>query len=103
MVSRSESWYPVHGIGGISKANEVGSLFAERRSEGLFVGFYPTRPFDGVLRIMSDGVQRLQTTIESRPDQPYAAISLTGELSPGTQTIQIEDNAGNVLIAYELP
>ena len=77
--------------------------FAERRSEGLFVGFYPTRPFDGMLNIMSDGIQRLQTTIESRPDQPYAAISLTGELSPGTQTIQIEDNAGNVLIAYELP
>lgn len=103
MVSWTESWYPVHGIGGISTANEVGSLFAERRSEGLFVGFYPTRPFDGMLNIMSDGVQRLQTTIESRPDQPYAAISLTGELSPGTQTIQIEDNAGNVLIAYELP
>jgi hypothetical protein len=69
----------------------------------LFVGFYPTRPFNGVLNILSEGVQLLQTTIESRPDQPYAAITLTGELSPKTQTIQIEDNAGNILLAYELP
>lgn len=99
MISWKETWYPVHGIGGVSTANEIGSLYVERKTDGLFVGFYPTRPFDGAITVSDADHMLVHSSIQSRPDLPYAKTMIPGQLSNAKLTIQIEDLSGTVLLA----
>lgn len=102
MVSWQESWYPVHGVGGISTANEIASLFVERKTSGLFVGIYPTRPFDGMLKISSEGQTIVETKIQARPDLPFAEVAIAGDVPTTALSVQLLDTLGNEILEYTI-
>jgi hypothetical protein len=101
-VSWREVWYPVHGIGGLSTANEVGALHVRRGDQGLFVGFYPTRPITGNLVAFSQGNLILRKPVEVRPDLPHQDWLVSGALPEAALEVHVEDSAGNSLLQYIL-
>jgi len=94
-----EVWYPVHGIGGLSYADEVAAIHLYPKEGGLSVGFYPTRPMDGVLVAAVDGQEIERMPIKARPDAPFVARFLGGDRLPdrGPVNVRFEDAAGRTL------
>lgn len=73
----TEFWFPVKGIGGISKASRVGALHVERAGGDLKLAFSPLQSSSTVLRIY-DGEREVKSLpIETHPLQPWNA-SLAG-------------------------
>lgn len=99
-VSWREVWYPVHGIGGLSSADEVAAIHLYPEDGGLSVGFYPTRPMDGALVVAAGGQEAGRIFIKASPDAPFVGRLLSGEQMPasGPLAIRFEDAAGRLLI-----
>lgn len=98
-VSWREVWYPVHGIGGLSYADEVAAIYLTPGDGGLRAGFYPTRPMDGALVASSNGQEIGRLAIKASPDAPFVGRILAGDQLPasGPLHIRFEDAAGRVL------
>lgn len=103
-ISWTESWYPVDGIGDLRYANGAGAVNWQRTDEGLSVGFYPTRAFEGMLIVSAAGKAVARQPVTARPDLPYRALLKSAALrkalkSGAPLTLQIEDSGGTVLLA----
>lgn len=98
-VSWREVWYPIHGIGGLTYADEVAAIYLTPGDGGLSVGFYPTRPMDGVLVASNNGQAVGQLSLKASPDAPFSGRFLDGAQLPasGPLHIRFEDAAGHVL------
>jgi hypothetical protein len=98
-VSWREVWYPVHGIGGLSYADEVAAIYLTPGDGGLRAGFYPTRPMDGALVASSNGQEIGRLAIKASPDAPFVGRILAGDQLPasGPLHIRFEDAASRVL------
>ena len=101
-MSWREVWYPVHGIGGLSYADEVAAIHLFPGDGGLHAGFYPTRPMDGMLIASADGQEIGRLPIKASPDAPFVGRFLAGDQLPTNSPLHIrfEDAAGRVL--YEM-
>jgi hypothetical protein len=102
-IQWSETWYAVHGIGGIMQANEQGALTWERRGDHLQVGFYPTRATHGHLVVLAGNTEVASAPFVAQPDTPFVAdlaLDENVDMSPGMSlTVQVRDNAGVPLLA----
>jgi len=98
-VSWREVWYPVHGIGGLSSADEVAAIHLYPQDGGLSVGFYPTRPMDGALVVSAGGQEMGRIFIKTSPDAPFVGSLISGEQLPasGPLNLHFEDAAGRRL------
>ena len=94
-----EVWYPVHGIGGLSYADEVAAIYLFPQDGGLRAGFYPTRPMDGALVASANGREVGRLPIKASPDAPFVGRFLAGDQLPasGPLHVRFEDAAGRVL------
>ncbi len=98
-VSWREVWYPVHGIGGLSYADEVAAIYLASEASGLAASFYPTRPMDGQLVASLDGQEVGRLPIKASPDAPFVGGVFTGLPSGISRPLRIhfEDAAGHLL------
>ncbi|MEZ4737302.1 MAG: DUF5107 domain-containing protein [Caldilineaceae bacterium] len=106
-VTWREVWYPVAGIGDLTFANELAALSVQQTGnqgdQQLAVNLYATRPLDGVLLYLVDGVVLDRLPVQARPDAPYQGAFATNAASAGSATIQLQDSAGRILLTYQLP
>lgn len=107
-VSWREVWYPVAGIGKLTFANEIAALAIQPHNRHLAVGLYVTRPLNGELVYLVNGVARERIPLQASPDAPYQALFTTVPVGAATTTnkiatIQLKDGAGRVLLTYPLP
>jgi len=96
-----ESWQPVRGIGGFSRANDEGVVHL-RRGEGqaLRVGLNVTRPVRGGRVVVRDGTRTVRE--EALSLEPSGAFDRTYSdlTAPGPYTVEIRDDAGRTLLAH---
>ncbi|MBX3015015.1 MAG: DUF5107 domain-containing protein [Caldilineaceae bacterium] len=98
-ISWREVWYPVAGIGDLRFANEMAALAVQPRNRQLAIGLYTTRPVEGALVALVDGVVQASLPVQVRPDAPYRGLL---PVSPTTRqlTLQLQDSAGQPLFTY---
>lgn len=99
-VNWREVWYPVHGISDLTFANEVAALAVQPTNRGLRVGLYPTRPIDGTIVVALAGKELVRKAVQVRPDAPFNNLLTSAPLPTGLLSIQFQDAAGRVLLAY---
>jgi len=99
-VNWREVWYPVHGIGDLTFANEVAALMVQPSNHGLRVGLYPTRPLDGTLIVSVAGQELVRKAVQVRPDAPFNDLLTKTPLPVGQLSIRFQDAAGRALLTY---
>jgi hypothetical protein len=100
-ISWREVWYPVAGIGDLHAANELVALAVEVQAKQLSIRLYATRPLDGQLVYLVDGVAQASLPFQAQPDAPYRGL-LSVASTAGTTTLEVQDNAGRPLLTYPL-
>jgi hypothetical protein len=65
----AELWFPVKGIGGMVKANEVGSLNFERNADQVKIGFCANREINSDFLVTTDGKEVLRKNITLKPTE----------------------------------
>jgi hypothetical protein len=104
-VQWRETWYGVHGIGGITQANEHGAVTWQQSGGDLEVGFYPTRVISGDIVVLADGRSVARRPFAAQPDAPFVArlsLNENGDVPPGASLIvQVQDKAGVPLLAVK--
>jgi hypothetical protein len=104
-VQWSETWYGVHGIGGVTQANEYGAFTWQRSGDYLDVGFYPTRRVSGDMIVLAGDRPVADLPFAAQPDAPFVTrLSLyeNGGVPPGASlTVQVQDKAGVPLLAVK--
>ena len=104
-VQWRETWYGVHGIGGITQANEHGALTWQQSGGDLEVGFYPTRAVSGDVVVLADGRPVVRQPFAAQPDAPFVtrlSLNENGDVPPGASlTVQVQDKAGVPLLAVK--
>lgn len=98
-----EVWYPVAGIGDLSFANEVAAIAVHPLANWLAIRLYPTRPLDGQLVRLVDGVAQERMPVQARPDAPYQGVLKINTPARANTTLQVQDSAGRPLLTYQLP
>jgi hypothetical protein len=95
----------VHGIGGVTQANERGALSWQRSGDDLDVGFFPTRAVSGDIVVLADGRVVARRPFAAQPDAPFVSrLSLdeNGDVPPGAPlAVQVQDKAGVPLLAVK--
>ena len=123
LVSWREVWYPVAGIGDLSYANEAAALSvnasqraastaasttnkANKATDTLDIGFYPTRPMDGTLVVELANEDVSSAPVKASPDTPFVdefvlphPIDLKSK--DVALTIRFEDADGRILLLYQ--
>ena len=102
-VNWREIWYPVHGIGDLTFANEVAALQVQASKQGLQVGLYPVRPLAGTLVATVGGKAVARQAVQVRPDAPFNGLLTNTPVTAGKFSIQLLDDAGRVLLTYPAP
>ena len=101
-ISWREVWYPVAGIGALSAANEIVALAVQPQTDELAIALYATRPLDGQLVYLVDGVAAASLPFQAQPDAPYRGrLSIAGKMT-GAVTVEVQDSAGRPLLSYPL-
>lgn len=108
-VEWRETWYAVHGIGGVTQANEHGALTWQRNGGELQIGFYPTRSTSGAVIVLAGGREVARVPFTAQPGAPFVtSLSLNENgsappgVSPGTPlAVQVQDKAGVPLLAVK--
>jgi hypothetical protein len=104
-VEWHETWYAVHGIGGITYANEHGALTAERNGTEVLVGFLPTQAVRGRIIVSAGGVELASAPVYTQPGSPFVATLALREntgIAPGMPLhVEVQDSAGAPLLATE--
>ncbi len=65
----TERWFPVKGIGGMVKANEVGSLNFERNAGEAKIGFCANQVINSNLLVIADGKEIFKKNITLKPTE----------------------------------
>ncbi|GAB1453481.1 hypothetical protein MASR2M47_35370 [Draconibacterium sp.] len=63
----TELWFPVKGIGGMVKADEVGSLNIERNGGQAKIGFCANQEINDEMVVMADGKEIIRKDIKLKP------------------------------------
>jgi hypothetical protein len=103
-VEWRESWYAVHGIGGIAQANEWGALTWTQRGDEVQVGFFPTRAFAGRIALVADGRELSHVDFTAAPQMPVVVeLPLPTGTGPGRGRWQVivQDSTGAPLLPAE--
>ena len=95
-----ESYQPVRGIGGYSRANENGVVHVRRGESGVLqVGLNVTRDVDGRL-VVRDGARAvLEEPLSLKPSGVYER-AFAGLTSAGPYAVEVRDGSGRVLLAH---
>jgi len=97
-VEATDLWFPLHGIRGLTWANDNGALNLRKAGDRLSCGVYVLRDRgDGALRVVADGTPVLQARLALRPEQPFFR---TVACPPDIDEVRamVLDAAGRVLI-----
>jgi tetratricopeptide (TPR) repeat protein len=96
-----ETWQPVRGIGGWSRANDEGVVHVWR-GEGntLRVGLNVTHPVRGGRVVVRDGGATAREEPLSLEPSGVFDRTCTGLTAPGPYTVEIRDDAGRVLLSH---
>jgi hypothetical protein len=104
-IQWQETWYAVHGIGGVAAANEHGALNFERKGQQVQVSFLPTQPMRGRIAITAGGAELASIPIDAQPGAPFVATLALNENSDTAPSmllhIEIQDSAGISLLVAE--
>jgi tetratricopeptide (TPR) repeat protein len=95
-----ESYQPVRGIDGYSRANDEGVVHVRRDETGeLRVGLNVTRELDGRLVVRHGALTAHEEALRLAPsgvfDRPLAGLTASGPY-----TVEVQDRAGRVLLAH---
>ena len=74
----TELWFPVKGIGGMVKANEIGSLNIVRNGSQATIGFCANQIINGNLVVKADGKEVIRKNINLKPTEFLNEIIETG-------------------------
>jgi uncharacterized protein YraI len=101
-VGWREVWYPIHAIGGLTYADEGAAIHVRPETDGLAVGFYPTRPLGGALVALANGRELARRPLRTSPDEPFNALLVLAADLPDSGPIEIrfEDGAGRAFFSY---
>ena len=97
-VRAEDLWFPLHGIGGMTWANENGALNLKKEGTQLSCGVYALRDCGaGALRVTADGNTVMQARLELNPENPFFR---TVTCPPDTDEVRVMvlDAAGRVLL-----
>jgi tetratricopeptide (TPR) repeat protein len=96
-----ETWQPVRGIGGFSRANEEGVVHVRREGgNALRVGLNVTRAIRGGRVVVRErGKSASEETLSLEPSGAFDR-SYPGLNAPGPYTVEILDGAGRVLLSH---
>ena len=97
-VTWQEEWYPVQGIGGLTYANAVAALALKADDGAVAVNLYTPQPLAGTLALVIDGKKETEIAVQVRPDLPF--LGSLPFAPKGAYTVELRDNAGNVLLTY---
>lgn len=104
-VQWHETWYGVHGIGGVTQANEHGALDWRRNGADLEVSFYATRTVSGAVIVLAGDREVARAALFAQPGTPFVAkLSLNengGASLDAPLTVQVQDQAGVPLLAVK--
>ncbi|GIV76279.1 MAG: hypothetical protein KatS3mg050_0673 [Litorilinea sp.] len=104
-ISWQEQWYPVVDLGDLTTANANLALHLARTADAFRVGLYPTRPLNGVISLLADGVPVARRTVVASPEAPFQGVlPVDGAILPQVQQwqLQVEDQQGQRWISYEM-
>ncbi len=82
-----EIWYPVAGIGGVSRADGMGAAHLSSEADGLHLRLFSIHPLSGEIRVIDASGELLIEGITLAPDAP-ADIPLPGMKAPVSFQIQ---------------
>jgi hypothetical protein len=88
-----EIWYPVAGIRGITRADEMGAVYLEHEKDGWRLRLFSIRPIAGAIDIRDAAGSILLQDVSLAPDAP-ADIQLAG-MSPPIR-FELQGNDGRV-------
>ncbi len=104
-VEWRETWYGVHGIGGVTQANEHGALAWRRDGSELEVSFYATRAVSGTVLVLAGDREVARTALFAQPGTPFVtrlALNENGGAPPNAPlTVRVQDKAGVPLLAVK--
>ena len=100
VVTWREVWYPVSGIGDLTYANDAAAVNVQRTACGLQLDLYPTRPLQGNIVILAGDREIARRPVQAGPDAPYSGLIALGKPAAGELSVQVADQAGNVLLMY---
>ena len=94
----TDMWFPMHGIGGMTWANEHGAMNLTKDGAQLRFGIYMLRDSGpGAVRVVADGEPLLQAQVDLRPQAPFfQAIACPAETDE--VRVMVMDASGRVLM-----
>jgi hypothetical protein len=99
LVSWSERWYPVQGIGDLVFANREAALNLTPLAGGLAVALYAPTPLHGTL-VVDDGLGiTRRMAVALGPESPFSVVMKRVSFGP-TLSIRVEDADGRALLTY---
>jgi Tfp pilus assembly protein PilF len=89
----TEYWFPVKGIGGVSKASAVGALSVERKAGGVSLAFSPNVALNTEVKLY-DGAQLIKSLpMQTRPLEAWhAQVDLAAVPAEGSLRVVIGDD-----------
>jgi tetratricopeptide (TPR) repeat protein len=96
-----ETWQPVRGIGGFSRANDEGVVHL-RRGEGgpLRVGLNVTRAVRGGRLVVREGERAVSEEALSLGPSGVFDRTYVGLTAPGPYTVEVRDESGRLLLTH---
>ncbi|HEX9186368.1 MAG TPA: DUF5107 domain-containing protein, partial [Vicinamibacteria bacterium] len=96
-----ESYQPVRGIGGFSRANEEGAVHVRRVEGGaLRVGLNLTRHVRDGRLVVRDGARTVHEEALTLDPSGFLDRTLASLTAPGPFTVEARDGAGRLLLAH---
>ncbi len=90
----TEYWFPIKGIGGISKASRIGALYVSREKDNLELAFSPVEELSLPIHIY-DGEKEMKTIqMETKTLEPWkVTLPQLGSIPKGNLKIILGDHA----------
>lgn len=100
--SWEETWFPVHGIGGVSYADGNGAVHVAAAAGGLDVGVFPIQQVDGRVQVTFDGQPLLDEPADVSPAQPFRRLLPTGGLpTKGRIAVTLLDQSQAAVLSHQ--
>lgn len=101
-VSWRETWYPVHGLGDLTWANE--DVAVDLRSSGgeLTLALHAVRPTRGDVLLLGDAGELDRRPFAAEPGEVVLLVFATESLPAEARSLQIVDDGGALLLSLPL-
>jgi len=101
VLRASDFWFPIHGIGGMTWANEKGAVNLQKEGEEITCGVYVPRDYGRVaVRLTADGNLLIQTSLDLRPGTPLLR-KVTCPVDTDEVRLTVVDAAGKVILTRQ--